>query len=93
MLPAVGTVARHVRESAAAFKGVFANPGLRRLQLAWAVAIVGHWAYLVAVAVFAYDVGGAGAVGAPLDETRLGQAVDRRIEAAVTDRPRVAGQL
>jgi MFS family permease len=25
--------------------------------------IVGHWAYLVAVAVFAYDVGGAGAVG------------------------------
>lgn len=63
MLPAVGTVARHVRESAAAFKGVFANPGLRRLQLAWAVAIVGHWAYLVAVAVFAYDVGGAGAVG------------------------------
>jgi len=53
----------HLRESATAFRGVFANPDLRKLQLAWAAVIVGHWAYLVAVAVFAYAVGGAGAVG------------------------------
>jgi len=63
MLPQVSAVTRHLRESATAFRGVFANPDLRRLQLAWAAAIVGHWAYLVAVAVFAYEAGGAGAVG------------------------------
>ncbi len=63
MLPRVGGVKGHLGESAAAFRGVFANPNLRRLQLAWAAVIVGHWAYLVAVSVFAYGVGGAGAVG------------------------------
>jgi MFS family permease len=59
----VGGLKTHLRDSAAAFRGVFANPNLRRLQLAWTAVIVGHWAYLVAVAVFAYNVGGAGAVG------------------------------
>ena len=59
----MGGLRVHLRESVSAFKGVFANPDLRRLQLAWAAVIVGHWAYLVAVAVFAYDIGGAGAVG------------------------------
>ena len=38
---------------------VFANPDCGELQLAWACVIVGHWAYLVAVAVYAYAVGGA----------------------------------
>ena len=59
----MGGLKTHLMDSAAAFKGVFGNPNLRKLQLAWAAVIVGHWAYLVAVAVFAYDVGGAGAVG------------------------------
>ncbi len=59
----MGGLTAHLRESVSAFKGVFANPDLRRLQLAWAAVIVGHWAYLVAVAVFAYAIGGTGAVG------------------------------
>ena len=42
---------------------VFRNRGLRRLQLAWAGSIIGSWAYSVALVVYAYDVGGAGAVG------------------------------
>jgi MFS family permease len=63
MLAPVATLTRHLRESAVAFRGVFGNRDLRLLQLAWAAVIVGHWAYLVAVAVFAYSVGGAGAVG------------------------------
>jgi MFS family permease len=63
MLSPVSGLKSHLRESATAFKGVFANPDLRKLQLAWTAVIVGHWAYLVAVAVFAYAVGGAGAVG------------------------------
>ena len=54
MLRAVGGLKTHLRESAAAFRGVFANPSLRWLQLAWAAVIVGHWAYLVAVSVFAW---------------------------------------
>jgi MFS family permease len=41
----------------------FANPGLRRVQLAWMSTMVGQWAYYIALAVYAYDVGGAPAVG------------------------------
>lgn len=50
-------------ESAAAFRGTFANPGLRRLQLAGAGSVMGLWAYSVALAVFAFESGGARAVG------------------------------
>jgi MFS family permease len=42
---------------------VFRNPGLRRLQLAWAGSIVGDWAYATAFAVYAYQKGGPTAVG------------------------------
>src|SRR4051794_34500941 len=44
-------------------RDVFRNPALRRIQLAFAASIVGDWAYAVAVAVYAYDHGGATAVG------------------------------
>ncbi len=46
-----------------AFRAVFRNPNLRRLQLAWAGSQLGTWGYGVALAVFAYDRGGAAAVG------------------------------
>ena len=36
---------------------------LRRLQLAWVGSILGGWAYLVALGVYAYEQGGASAVG------------------------------
>lgn len=49
--------------SARALAAVFGNRDLRRLQLAWAGSIAGHWSYLVALAVYAYDAGGAAAVG------------------------------
>lgn len=39
------------------------SPALRRLQLAWLGSILGNWAYLVALGVYAYDQGGAAAVG------------------------------
>ncbi len=54
---------KRLGDSAAAFRAVVANPDLRRLQLAWAWSIVGHWAYLVAVSVYAYREGGEAAVG------------------------------
>ena len=50
-------------ESLQAFREVFRNPNLRRLQLAWAGSIIGHWAYGIALAVYAYEQGGATAVG------------------------------
>ena len=42
---------------------VLSSPPLRRLQLAWVGSILGGWAYLVALGVYAYDQGGATAVG------------------------------
>ena len=52
-----------LREARRDFGGVLRNPGLRRLELAWLFSVVGSWAYSIAVAVFAYEQGGATAVG------------------------------
>jgi hypothetical protein len=47
----------------ATLQQVLANPALRRLQLAWLIGIAAERAYLVALLVYAYDVGGVLAVG------------------------------
>jgi MFS family permease len=52
-----------VRESLRTFAEAFRNPALRRLELAWAGANLGTWSYSVGIAVFAYEHGGAKAVG------------------------------
>jgi MFS family permease len=39
------------------------NENVRRVELAWGAAISAEWAYFVALGVFAYDKGGASAVG------------------------------
>ena len=41
-----------------------ATAQLRRLQIGWAVSAVGGWVFFVALSVYAFDVGGATAVGA-----------------------------
>jgi MFS family permease len=46
-----------------AFRAVFANPGLRRIELAWAGSETGKWLYILALSIFAYNEGGATAVG------------------------------
>ncbi len=53
----------HFSESLRSLVDVFRNRDLRRLQLAWIGSIVGNWAYLVALVVYAYDQGGPAAVG------------------------------
>jgi MFS family permease len=53
-----------LQESRRAIASVFRNPGLRRVNIAFAASIVGDWAYMVAVSVYAYGHGGATAVGA-----------------------------
>ncbi|MBA3567209.1 MAG: MFS transporter [Actinobacteria bacterium] len=57
------TLAARLGDSAAAFGAVIRNPNLRWLELAWTGSIIGHYAYLVAVSVYAYGVGGEKAVG------------------------------
>lgn len=58
-----GIVASFVQETTGSLRSVFVNPNLRRLQLAFAGSLMGNWAYATAVAVWAYGVGGAKAVG------------------------------
>ena len=50
-------------ETGDSLRSVFRNPNLRRIQLALAGSMIGDWAYATAVAVWAYGVGGAQAVG------------------------------
>ena len=50
-------VREQLGESLAAFRDNFANPQLRRLQLAGMGSVMGLWAYSIALAVYAYDVG------------------------------------
>jgi MFS family permease len=50
-------------EATDSLREVFRNPGLRRIQLAFAGSIVGDWAYGVAGAIYVYEQGGATAVG------------------------------
>ena len=46
-----------------AFASVWKNANLRWLELAWTASIVGQYAFLVAVSVYAYGIGGEKAVG------------------------------
>jgi MFS family permease len=60
---AIGTLRRHLSESAAALGGVFRSPGLRRIELAFLGSIIGIYANVVAVSIYAFHHGGATAVG------------------------------
>ncbi|MEK6276250.1 MAG: MFS transporter [Actinomycetota bacterium] len=59
----LGSFRERLRESLDAFKAVFTNPGLLRIELAWGFAITAYWAFIIALSVYAYDEGGAAAVG------------------------------
>jgi MFS family permease len=50
-------------ESRQAFSAVFTNPNLRRVELSWAGTVCAYWIFIVALSLYAYDRGGAGAVG------------------------------
>jgi MFS family permease len=89
------------KESAAAFREVFRNRALRRIELAWAASILGTWAYGIAVVVYAFEQGGAKAVGvvglirwvaaaavSPF-ASLLGDRYDRRLVMVASDLARV----
>ena len=48
-----------IAAGAKAIRQVAGNSGIRRIELAWAVGIAADWAYLVALLIAAYAVGGA----------------------------------
>jgi MFS family permease len=52
-----------VAETTASLRTIWANVGLRRLNMALAGSLIGDWAYATAVVVWAYGQGGAAAVG------------------------------
>ena len=73
-------------ESVAAFRGNFANPQLRRLQLAGAGSVMGQWAYSVALAVYAYNAGGAKAVGIVMLIRTIPSAISAPFTSTLSDR-------
>jgi len=54
---------KRLRDTGAAFGAIAQNANLRWLELAWTASIVGHYAFLIAVSVYAYNEGGEKAVG------------------------------
>jgi MFS family permease len=59
----IGRAGNRLRESARAFHAVFVNRDLRRIQLALTGSVTGEWAYAMALAVYAFERGGAAGVG------------------------------
>jgi MFS family permease len=77
-----------LREPLLALRSVFANPNLRRVQLAFAGSIVGQWAFSVALAFYAYHHGGAAAVGIVIVVRMVPAAIVSPFAAIVADRVR-----
>jgi MFS family permease len=73
-----------------AMRGSLANPGIRRLQLAFAGSAIGHWAAGTAVTVFSFTAGGAAAVSLQLVLRMLPSALAAPFLSTFADRyPRV----
>jgi MFS family permease len=76
-------------ESASGFRAVWANRDLRRLEIAWAGSVIAHYGFQIALGVYAYEIGGALAVGAMFVLRTLG-ALATPPAAALGDRyPRI----
>ncbi|HEX9597864.1 MAG TPA: MFS transporter [Gaiellaceae bacterium] len=82
----MGGLLRQLAESGRSFRDVFRNPALRRIELAWASSVIGTWAYGIAVIVYAYEQGGATAVGVVGLARWLAAAVASPFAALLGDR-------
>jgi MFS family permease len=82
----IGRLRARFAESMWAFAAVFTNPELRRIQFAFAGSELGKWMYLIALAVFAYDAGGAAAVGLVALVRTVPSAVGAPFTALLGDR-------
>ena len=73
-------------ESASAFGRSFGNPGLRRLQLAFAGSEIGGWGYSIALWVLAFESGGAAALGVLVLVTMLVPGIAAPFTSILGDR-------
>ncbi|MET1050307.1 MAG: hypothetical protein ABWZ55_11840, partial [Acidimicrobiales bacterium] len=71
-----------------AARAVLARPQLRRAELAFAAALTGEWAVTVALAVVAFDDGGAAGVGLVALIRMVPSAVGTPVITAYSDRTR-----
>jgi MFS family permease len=85
MLAAVGAM-RRARETLELFRRVGVNADLRRVILAWAASNLASRASAIAVAVFAYEAGGAGAVGIIAFVRLVSTALLAPVLGAIADR-------
>ncbi|MFD1948510.1 MFS transporter [Nocardioides aestuarii] len=69
-----------------AWRAVLGNPDLRRVQLAFLGSAVGDWAYATAIIVWAYDAGGASAVGVWMGVRLVLGALTTPLGALLADR-------
>ena len=77
-----------IRESSDSMKRVFRNPGLRRVNLAFAGSIIGDWAFGLVISLYAYDQGGATTLGVVGVIRYLTMAVFAPLLATLADRYR-----
>ncbi len=52
-----------LHEARQAFSAVFRNANLRRVELSWAGTVCAYWIFIITLGLYAYQRGGAGAVG------------------------------
>jgi MFS family permease len=79
---------RRLRESLGTLTEVFRNPNLRRIQLAFAGSIVGQFAFSIALAIYAYRLGGPTAVGLLVVVRTVPAALASPFTSIVADRLR-----
>ena len=75
-----------MRNLLAQFRAVAGNRNLRRLELAYGTSVMAEWAFTVSLAVFAYNHGGAKAVGILGVVRLLPAAIATPFTAALADR-------
>src|SRR5436305_9561468 len=79
---------QRLAEPLGAFASIWKNRALRRLEYAWVGSIIGTWAFGIALAVYAYEQGGASAVGLAGLLRMAGAAVFGPFVASLGDRYR-----
>jgi len=75
-------------ESVRAVRSVFESPNLRRLQLSFAGAVIGRYAALIVVTIYAFHAGGVTAVAIVTVARQAASATIAPFAASLTDRMR-----
>ena len=79
---------KQLTESLLAVRSVFRNPNLRRIELAFAGSVIGRYAIVTVVSIYAFHAGGVTAVAIVTVARQLASAAVAPVAAGVTDRMR-----